>query len=118
MSLVTTIERTAETFAKLDDTETFTKFDNTKNQLSLIDPLFVIELGEVLTYGAVKYTPDNWKLCTDPTRYKDALLRHTYAYLSGELIDPESGLPHTSAIAFNTMALRWFDRQSQIKELI
>lgn len=96
-------------------TSGFIKYDNAKNRLSLIDPLFITELGEVLTHGAVKYAPDNWKLCEDPTRYKDALLRHLYAYLSGELIDPDSGLPHTSAIAFNTMALRWFDRQHQQK---
>ena len=100
-----------ETWKDSDKTE-FSKFDSYKNKLSLIDPQFILELGEVLTYGAVKYSPDNWKLCDDPIRYKDALLRHTFAYLSGELIDPESGLPHTSAIAFNTMALRWFDRQS------
>ncbi|MHB8098104.1 MAG: dATP/dGTP diphosphohydrolase domain-containing protein [Sulfuricurvum sp.] len=92
--------------------DTFVKADSNKNQLSLIDPLFITELGQVLTFGASKYSPNNWQLCSDSTRYKDALLRHLYAYLSGELTDPESGLPHTSAIAFNTMALRWFDRNS------
>ena len=91
--------------------EVFIKADAGKNLMSLIDPLFVVELGDVLTFGAKKYAPDNWKLCEDPQRYKDALLRHTYAYLSGEEFDQETGLPHTSAIAFNTMALRWFDRK-------
>lgn len=94
----------------------FVKADSNKNQLSLIDPLFITELGQVLTFGAAKYSPNNWQLCSDSTRYKDALLRHLYAYLSGELTDPESGLPHTSAIAFNTMALRWFDRQLTQKD--
>ena len=93
----------------------FIKHDSGKPKLSLIDPLFIWELGEVLTFGADKYAKDNWKLCEDPSRYKDALLRHTMAYLAGELTDPESGLPHTAAIAFNTMALRWFDRNQQHK---
>lgn len=107
LETLTTVEGLPEQVRTSAD---FVKFDKAKPQLSLIDPLFVTELGEVLTFGAAKYSPDNWKLCPDPARYKDALLRHIYAYLSGELIDPDSGLPHTSAIAFNTMALRWFDR--------
>ena len=87
----------------------FSKADHNKPMLSLIEPQFIISLGEIMTFGANKYSIDNWKLCTDTRRYKDALLRHTYAYLSGEIIDPESGIPHTACIAFNTMALQWFD---------
>jgi hypothetical protein len=89
----------------------FTKADSSKNMLSLIEPQFIIKLGEILTFGSIKYTTDNWKLCEDPRRYKDALLRHTYAYLSGELIDPESGIEHTACMAFNTMALQYFDNK-------
>jgi hypothetical protein len=90
----------------------FTKADTGKPRLSLIDPQFIISLGDILTFGAQKYSVDNWKLCTDVSRYKDALLRHTYAYLGGEILDPESGLPHTACIAFNTMALQWFDNNT------
>ena len=60
----------------------FIKYDSDKHKLSLIDPLFIWELGEILTFGANKYAPNNWQLCEDPSRYKDALLRHTIAYLS------------------------------------
>lgn len=89
----------------------FIKDDKDKPMLSLIEPHFVTSLGDILTFGAQKYSVDNWKLCDDTSRYKDALLRHTYAYLSGDLLDPESGFPHTAHIACNTMFLQWFDKQ-------
>jgi len=94
----------------------FIKADMGKPMLSLIEPHFVTSLGDILTFGAQKYSIDNWKLCTDKQRYKDALLRHTYAYLSGEILDPESGIEHTACMAFNTMALQWFDNNLKGQE--
>ena len=87
----------------------FVKYDENKPLMSLIEPKFIIELGKLLTFGANKYEKDNWKKCDDVSRYKDALLRHTFAYLNGEIVDPESRIEHTIAIAFNTMALQYFD---------
>lgn len=87
----------------------FMKADAGKNMLSLIDPQFIILLGEILTFGAAKYAPNNWQLCEDTSRYKDALLRHIYAYLSGEQLDPESGMPHLGHAAFGLMCLNYFD---------
>lgn len=95
---------------------TFMKNDNGKNMLSLIEPQFVVLLGEILTFGANKYAKNNWKLCTDESRYKDALLRHIYAYLNGEKIDPESGLSHLGHAAFGLMALNYFDNINKIGE--
>ena len=89
----------------------FIKADSSKTRMSLIDPDFIIGLADILTHGAEKYAADNWKLI-DPSelyRYKDALLRHLYAYLSGELIDQDSGRPHLDCVAFNVMALRYFE---------
>ena len=37
------------------------KFDNGKPQYSLLPPLALIEAVKVLTFGAKKYSPDNWK---------------------------------------------------------
>ncbi len=87
----------------------FMKNDSGKNMLSLINPAFVTLLGEVLTFGANKYAPNNWQKCEDLSRYKDALLRHIYAYLSGEQVDPESGLSHLGHAAFGLMCLNYFD---------
>lgn len=87
----------------------FMKADAGKNMLSLIDPQFVVLLGEILTFGAKKYAPNNWQLCEDTSRYKDALLRHLYAYLGGEQLDPESGMSHLGHAAFGLMCLNYFD---------
>lgn len=73
------------------------KYDTGKLQYSLIPPETLKALASVLTFGAQKYAPDNWKLVEDgERRYLDALFRHLEAYRSGEKVDPESGLPHLS----------------------
>lgn len=49
----------------------------------------------VLTYGAQKYAPDNWRVVPDArARYHAAARRHLAAWASGEKLDPESGHPH------------------------
>lgn len=92
-------------------TEGFMKFDSDKPRMSLVDPDFIKGLADILTFGAQKYEADNWKLLDrkELYRYKDALLRHMYAYLGGELTDEESGRPHLDCVAFNLMALRYFE---------
>lgn len=87
----------------------FMKHDSGKNMVSLVDPEFILGVGEILTFGAQKYAKNNWQLNTDLDRYKDSTLRHMYAYLSGELLDPESGMPHLDHIATNIMFLRYFE---------
>lgn len=92
-----------------EDTENFTfqKADTDKPMISLVEPSFIIGIAEVLTFGAKKYSIDNWKSATtvDVRRIKDSLLRHTLAYTSGELLDPETHLSHSYHIACNAMFL-------------
>lgn len=86
------------------DTEVGVKDDKEKNRLDLI-PVEVIEkLGEVLTYGAKKYSPSNWNL-VDENRYEAALLRHYVARGKGGLIDPESNLLHSAHMMANILFL-------------
>lgn len=87
----------------------FMKNDNGKVLASLVDPDFILGTAEILTFGAKKYAKNNWQLNDDLDRYKDALLRHLYSYLGGELIDPESGKPHLDHIACNIMFIRYFE---------
>lgn len=94
----------------------FIKHDTGKRRLSLIEPLFIQTLGDVITFGAEKYAPNNWRLCEDTSRYKDALLRHTYAYLAGERFDPETGIEHLAHCACNLMFLQYFDNLNQQQE--
>ena len=88
----------------------FTKHDNGKPLVSLVEPSFIIGLAEVMTQGADKYGKDNWKLCEEPERYLNALLRHTLAYWGGEKVDNESGKSHLYHIAFNAMALDYLNK--------
>lgn len=79
---------------KYEVVEEFLKFDAEKLRYDLIPPSATKALAEVLTFGARKYKPNNWKNCQDPERYLAALIRHIEAYRSGEELDADSGLPH------------------------
>lgn len=101
----------------LDDTTysnkaegTFIKYDNTKPMVSLVEPSFILGIAKALTFGAKKYSVDNWKNATkeDVRRVKDSLLRHV---LAEEEIDPDSGLPHRYLAACNLMFLDYYAKQ-------
>lgn len=70
-------------------------------------------LAKVLTDGARKYKPGNWKLCKDPGRYLAAAIRHSRALKRGEVTDPDSGSPHVDHILTNLMFLYHFNLQKQ-----
>lgn len=60
----------------------------------------------VLTFGATKYRPHGWRGVDNAVeRYRDALLRHVAAYMQGEWMDPETGLPHLAHAATNALFL-------------
>ena len=86
---------------------TFSKFDDGKPMVSLIETKFILGIAEILTEGASKYGIGNWKNATrdDIPRLKDALLRHTLAYTSGELLDGDSHKSHAFHAACNLMFL-------------
>ena len=58
----------------------------------------------VMTHGARKYAPGNWR-DVEPHRYFAALMRHLAAVREGEDIDPDSGLPHLAHVATNALFL-------------
>lgn len=71
------------------------KFDDGKTHYNLVPPLAHEAHADVLTFGAKKYAPDNWRYVEDArNRYINAAFRHLHAHRKGELLDPESGLPH------------------------
>lgn len=91
--------------------QNFTKNDDGKLLFHLIQPEFLHELAEVLTDGAKKYSPDNWKNCPAPyERYYSALQRHLNAYAQGEGQDQESGRSHLMHAACCILFLRHFER--------
>ena len=98
----------------------FKKFDGKKNRLELIDPMFVLGLGRVLSFGADKYEAWNWRTAQsteDQNRIKGAMLRHMMAYINGEKNDPETGESHLHHISCNSMFLDYFDRMSTTTEI-
>ena len=71
------------------------KFDSEKPRWDLLPFESLTDIVLVLTYGAKKYAPENWRKVNDwRDRYFAALLRHLVAWKQGEKIDPESNLPH------------------------
>lgn len=52
-------------------------------------------INKVLTHGAEKYGDDNWRFVEDADRhYYSAARRHLEARRKGEVMDPETGMPH------------------------
>ena len=90
------------------------KNDQGKNRLDLIEPEFIEGVGEVLTFGAEKYEPNNWQKVEDPEdRYYAAALRHLMAWRKGEATDEESGLSHLKHAATNLMFLLHFEEEEK-----
>lgn len=84
------------------------KLDSGKQRPSLIlDSMSRAIAGvvEVGTFGANKYSDGGWLEVTDGIRrYRDAQLRHEFKRSIGELVDPDSKLPHDFHIAWNILA--------------
>lgn len=85
------------------------KYDQGKPQPTLLFaglPGAVAGVIDVLTFGAQKYSAHSWRTVPEGyTRYRDALYRHLSAIERGEVLDPESGLPHWSHVATNALFL-------------
>lgn len=87
------------------------KFDKDKPKWSLLPFKALAEVVDVLTYGARKYAPDNWKKVPNArTRYVDAALRHFTAYINGEKNDSETGLNHLAHTICCLLFLLAFDK--------
>ena len=78
------------------------KADAGKARLSLVPFQIVYDIARVREHGTIKYhDPNNWKQ-VEPSRYVDALLRHTLAFAEdNQSLDAESGLPHLWHAACN-----------------
>ena len=81
------------------------KADAGKWRPTLVPVSLVEAVGAVREYGTRKYhDPENWRQ-VEAQRYRDALYRHWLAYLKGEKVDAESGLPHLWHLACNAAFL-------------
>jgi hypothetical protein len=97
------------------------KFDNNKIQMELLPLRELREVARVLTYGAKKYAPDNWKKVPNAKeRYTGALLRHLTEYREGNTFDHETcpdPLRHIAQVACNALFLLYFELQDEITQV-
>ncbi len=70
------------------------KKDHGKIQLDLLSPSWINGVGLVLTFGAQKYAAHNWRRGLLYSRLTSACLRHLFAFIGGENLDPETQMPH------------------------
>jgi hypothetical protein len=83
------------------------KLDSGKPRTELLDAEFLLDVSKVLTVGAKKYASHNWRNGISYGRLIGAILRHIFAILRGEDIDPEFGLPHSAHLGCEVMFLHW-----------
>ena len=71
------------------------KYDSEKPKMNLLPPKAIVEISKVLTFGASKYDAENWRKLDDlQNRYTAGALRHIFAHMDGEELDPETNLSH------------------------
>ena len=104
-----------EATEEIPGTETYgvqgVKYDAGKPMFSLLEETFakeLLDIAKALTYGAKKYSPDNWKK-VELVRYKDALGRHLNSWRQGEKCDPESGMQHLTHAMVNMLFIQWLE---------
>jgi len=86
------------------------KNDQEKIRMDLLPFDVLEEIAKGLTFGAKKYSDNNWqKVENAQERYEAALLRHFADYKKGEKLDNESGLSHLIHLGCNAIFLIWLD---------
>jgi hypothetical protein len=86
-----------------------TRLNKGKLEWSLVDFESLEGMVEVLMFGKEKYGAFNWQKGLKTTEICESLMRHLFAYLSGEDKDPETELDHISHIMCNAMFLSYMD---------
>lgn len=83
------------------------KKDSGKSRIDLVDAEFLEGLGNVLGFGASKYSAHNWRGGIAYSRLLGAAYRHLGAINRGEDMDSESNQPHVFHLACCVMFLSW-----------
>lgn len=86
------------------------KYDTGKPRMDLLDPYAIETLAAVLTLGAEKYNPHNYRNGISYSRLTASLLRHVFAFLRGQDTDPETGYSHIAHAMANCMFLLWMTK--------
>lgn len=90
------------------------KYDSDKPRIGLVPPKSLIEVAKVLTYGAKKYSAENWRQVEGKEwRYFDAAQRHLWQYHSGQVVDSETNINHLAHAICSLMFLLELDLEKQ-----
>jgi len=113
------VKRKVDILARYTVSKEGVKSDMNKPRMELLPMDALIEVSKVLTHGAKKYAPNNWKFVENAKdRYTGALLRHLASWREGEAIDKESGedkLLHIAQVACNSLFLVWFELNEKVQ---
>lgn len=96
-----------------------TRYNDGKSDMSLLPTKACIEEAKVWAMGEKKYGRSNWKkLWGDDTInvVMASLLRHAFAILDGEELDPESGLDHAGHIRCNAAMIIEYNKTKEKKD--
>lgn len=63
-------------------------------------------------HGAKKYAAWNWAKGLPLSQILSSLLRHSFKRLRGEIIDPDSGIPHSCHIVWNAVTLAYHEQHN------
>ena len=92
------------------------KYDSDKPRMDLLDPHAMEQLAKVLTFGASKYAAHNWRQGLHKSRLLAAALRHLFAYLGGQDLDPETGLSHVAHAMCCCMFLLGLEHRTELDD--
>lgn len=71
---------------------------------------------KVLEFGALKYSPNNWKTLSDlENRYLNAALRHIIDDIEGERLDDESGLDSLDHAICDLMFVQQYRKEAELE---
>jgi len=89
------------------------KHDAGKLRYSLVPPIAIEAMADVLTFGANKYAANSWQgVYNGQERYLDALYRHLESYRCGEQVDSDSGKSHLAHAITNLAFLLHFEKET------
>lgn len=87
------------------------KDDSGKPRWDLLPMHALEDVARVLEFGACKYAPDDWRKVEGwRWRYARAGFGHLAAFVRGERLDAESGLPHLAHATCCVLFLLELDR--------
>lgn len=81
------------------------RYNTNKLRYDLIPEYAEEQVAKVMTKGAEKYAPNNWRKGMPWSEVESSLKRHLAAWKSGEDFDSESGLYHMAHVAVNALFL-------------